>query len=70
MKIEKSLVWDVLWGIPMSELSPDKIHYRIGDHYLCNGACYITEAKCTNDPKKVTCKNCLREIKKGRHKKD
>ncbi len=42
-----------------------KIHYRIGDHYLCNRACNITEAKCTSETSKVTCKNCLRGIKKG-----
>ena len=51
----------------MGILNPDKIHYRIGDSYLCNGACYITESKCTKDTEKVTCRNCLREIKKGRH---
>ena len=47
--------------------SPIKIHYRTGDTYLCNRACYITPSKCTYDIKEVTCKNCLREIKKGKH---
>ncbi len=49
--------------------NPDKIHYRVCDSYLCNVACYIIESKCTKNPKKVTCKNCLIAIEKGRHKK-
>lgn len=44
-----------------------KIHYRLKDNYLCNQACYITPSKCTLDTKEVTCLNCLREIKKGKH---
>ena len=54
----------------MTILNPNKIHYRVGDSYLCNGACYITESKCTNDIEKVNCKNCLRQIKKGEHHKN
>ena len=53
----------------MKIINPEIIHYRTGDTYLCNRACYITESKCTKDTEKVTCQNCLREIKKGRHKK-
>jgi len=51
----------------MTIQSPEKIHLRIGDSYLCNRACFITESKCTKDIEKVRCKNCLREIAKGRH---
>lgn len=47
-----------------SILSPAKIHFRDGDSYLCNYACYITEEKCTKDIDKVTCKNCLRKLKR------
>ena len=32
--------------------------------YLCNGACGTTKEKRTRDKKKVTCKNCLRELKR------
>ena len=47
---------------------PTIIHYRIGDSYLCNGACFITLTKCTYETKEVTCKNCLGKVKKGKHK--
>jgi hypothetical protein len=32
--------------------------------YLCNGACGITPSKSTRNPEDVTCKNCLKLIKK------
>ena len=52
----------------MTIQNPEIIHLRTGDTYLCNRACYITESKCTKDTEKVNCQNCLREIKKGKHK--
>ena len=30
--------------------------------YVCNWAVGITKGKYTNDPKKVTCKNCKKKI--------
>lgn len=41
-----------------------KIHIRIGNHYLCNRACYITESKGTTDPEEVTCLNCKHLLEK------
>lgn len=35
-----------------------------GWRYLCIQACYPTPSKSTTDPEKVTCKNCIRELKK------
>ncbi len=53
-----------------------KIHYAIDRkvdtrfyNYLCNWTCAVTHAKITQNVKKVTCKNCLRKIKNGEHKK-
>lgn len=43
---------------------PDKIHIRVGNSYLCNRACIITESKCTTDPKKATCQNCIHLLEK------
>lgn len=40
-----------------------KIHLRVGDSYLCNQTCYITEEKCTYEKEEVTCLNCLRLLK-------
>ena len=52
----------------MTIQNPEKIHLLFeGDKYLCNHACFITLSKSTIDEKKVTCKNCLREIAKGKH---
>jgi len=53
----------------MKILNSEKIHFFEENHYLCNHACNTTKCKCTKDIKKVTCLNCLREIKKGRYKK-
>jgi hypothetical protein len=48
--------------------NPKTIHYvtwRDGMmRYLCNGACSVTKSKITKAKSKVTCKNCLREIRK------
>ena len=38
--------------------------YDPGVRYLCIGTCFPTPEKSTRDPEKVTCKNCLRELKK------
>lgn len=48
--------------------NPHIIHYVLwhdGDmRYLCNGACSVTKSKTTKAKSKVTCKNCLRGIKR------
>lgn len=41
------------------------IHYGDNHNYLCNRACIITPCKRTFKQKEVTCKNCLRDLKKG-----
>jgi len=41
------------------------IHYIKNGYYLCIRACDITPCKSTINKKKVTCKNCLRDLKKG-----
>ena len=40
------------------------LYIHTGDRYLCNQAVSIDKDKATWDKKKVTCKNCLRQIKK------
>ena len=42
----------------------EKIHYLDGSHYLCNRACNINLEKTTLLMRRVTCKNCIRELKK------
>ncbi|MHA1302344.1 MAG: hypothetical protein ACTSPI_01395 [Candidatus Heimdallarchaeaceae archaeon] len=43
----------------------ERIHFLDKDkRYLCIKACGITKGKYTKDKKKVTCKNCLRKLKK------
>ena len=32
--------------------------------YLCNRACSTTEGKFTKEKRKVSCKNCLRELER------
>jgi len=42
-----------------------EVHYgEVIDKYLCIGACYTTPEKSTTDAVKVTCKNCLRKLKR------
>ena len=52
----------------MSSIYPKKIHFRRGDNYLCNKACYITLEKCTTRKKNVTCLNCLHLLSKEKKK--
>ena len=45
-------------------MSYDTIHYETNSkRYLCNQACNTTLSKITRDETKVTCKNCLRDLK-------
>jgi len=43
----------------------ERIHFLDKDkRYLCIKACGITKGKYTKEIKKVTCKNCIRKLKK------
>ncbi len=46
------------------------IHFEIDEdgnkHYLCNQACATHPEKRTLDKEKVTCRNCLNKLKKGK----
>ena len=49
--------------------SPHIIHRLYLDRddnfkYYCNGACGYTQKKSTYEDNKVTCKNCIKQIKK------
>lgn len=40
------------------------IHWLDSDgRYLCNKACGVTPKKRTRIPERVTCKNCLKQLK-------
>jgi len=34
--------------------------------YLCNSACFVTKEKVAKTIEEVNCKNCLRQLEKGR----
>jgi len=43
------------------------IHFVRGKHYICNRACFTTKEKRTRIKSEVTCKNCLRELKRKKN---
>lgn len=48
----------------MSIKNKEKIHLIKSGRYLCIRACKPTKEKSTRITKKVTCKNCIRILKK------
>ncbi len=47
-----------------SEIKHQAIHVNGEVRYLCNQACGTTTSKLTSKKSWITCKNCLREVKK------